>query len=124
MGFMDNVAAALQIAVAAIENYERGQQIANLVLGDQGVIGSLEATGRVDVYTITLSPRGNYQFQLTQPVFANFDLYVLDGQGRLIASDESQDNPSVVQVSGSGQCVVAVKSDRGIGRYSLAVTRY
>lgn len=61
---------------------------------------------------------------MTQPVFTDFDLFVLSVEGDVIASDRSENNPSVVHVSGSGHCFVAVKSARGIGRYSLMFRYY
>lgn len=124
MSFWDNVGQALQLALEAKLNYEHGQRIANLALGDMGVTGNLAKTGDMFIYAINLFPRGTYLFQLTQPtLWADFDLYVLDADGNVVVADTSDANPSQVRVTGSGTCYVAVKSALGGGIYSLIAVR-
>jgi hypothetical protein len=124
MSFWDNVGKVLEVALESKLQYERGQRMANLALGDTGVTGSLAGANDFAVYAINLYSRGAYLFQLTQPtLWADFDLYVLDDEGRVVAADTSANNPSQVQVTGSGPCYVAVKSARGGGAYSLMARR-
>lgn len=118
--FWDNVAHTLQLAPELKECFEHGQRIVNLAFGDAGVMGRLLRTSDAFAYYVTLCPNGTFLFQLTQlTLWTDFDLYIVNTDGEVIASATTNENSSVVQVNGNGACYAIVVSASGAGKYRL-----
>jgi hypothetical protein len=70
-----------------------------------------------------MAEAGHYRFILTQPIFCDFDFALLTEAGEVIAADNSDRNPSIIDVQGRGSCFVVVRSARGEGEYALAMKK-
>ncbi len=112
-----------KIAGDAVEGVEEIHRLVNGVRGDcmwRGVLW-----GPSDFHVIPLHlDLGVYEVLLTQPFLTDFNLFVLNGQGEVVAQDTSNHKTSSVVVKGSGPCFVCVVSAHGVGEYSLSVKRH
>ena len=106
----------------AADGYERGRQLGNLLLADEGTTGRLHE-GESQLLPVMLPIYSGYVFRLTQPLFTDFDLAVFDQEGHPVASDTSDNAISSVAIRGSGLVFIAVHAHRGFGEFSLSLTR-
>jgi hypothetical protein len=113
----------LKFAETALRGFESGRHIGNLFASDEGVAGQLSGPDDYCRHEITLAAHGTYEVRLSQPLIADYDLYIFDTNGQLIAKDEGTSNPSSVTLIGSGSCIAAVRSQYGAGPYTLTLSR-
>ncbi len=86
----------------------------------------LSRTGAAISYRGTFSARVRYRVQLTVPTGADFDVYIYDGNGNLVASGElwgSANETVYFTPRWTGTFRIRVVSYRGSGFFTLRVAR-